>query len=363
MNNNDIRPLLTKIRQLEDENFILRQKAQTLEHILRFMIYCSTWFQTYIRFLFNYSTSSPQLFELNKILILPTKLLGQLLRAFRDYEIFKGITYEPPEYETLDLIKDIEKIHEALFQNVEKITDHVNVPDNFTNEIKNVMNKFGIEFDINRLMQSNENCKMIIELYQHVYQHVSFNIGRDHFPAFLYDSKPNPHLIRSWVKEQHKNFWITIDKNCEFFVHPKIYAKEFVNTIYSSIVNVSEFQNFWLKMLSEKEKQLVINSNKIDVNVFRSFFQEYFKNESKTSVGLKFDNEDLTSLSCLAQSIMNISDFTSFTDKFMFNQYQKNWLLKNFTTSLYAHVDTIKNNKNICLNNPIRALLDMQNGC
>jgi hypothetical protein len=362
----------TKIRKLEDENFILFQKCNVYEYLLKFLLNNQSWTYLMLSYLMDDNLNNETITNINKLLIIPSELLKFVELNTNAYEQKLRSRYENNSFE-FDKLR-LETSFDLFKLNSELLLFYKSLPNKLAEEKKKLTNMFTNEFlidldalfkkhsvdlNVEQFVKSIDASKFLFSLIRDVFVRLPYNITK--FDSTTISNSLDS--IKQWLRENFNNFTIKI-WNQSFLIEQSVYASPVERYMFKSIEDLKENYFVMKYLLDIKKTSITPYSQIVDLNCFDKFLSTLTYRGNKIlneKFGKKMNDDKLQlmqELLMFTNLCLSLPSSSTEFDNLRQNYLIENWYLKKFLLSAINTTDCndIKND----VMNPLRLLANIK---
>lgn len=275
--------LCEKIRYLEDYNFILYQKCNAYEYILKYLLYANNWTHTLLSYIIDYKNASSKsnFIIADELMQIPYKLVNfvkentfqyeKKLNLLNLYPKFNFIHTDP--FNLINLNDQLILLNDYTKSKFREETDLNDLfPEGFKHDLNLLLTKHGIDLDFKRFAKSLDASILLYSLIKDVFIHIPFTITEFN-PDDIASSMAN---IKKWIRESFKKFTVRLGENY-FFVEPNVIIKPILENFFTSSMNLVNYKDTFLTLIKEKRNTVAVYSQDFDLKCFDNFINSLEK--------------------------------------------------------------------------------------
>lgn len=361
----EIKILKSKLRYLEDKNFILETKFRVYESIIKHLLLSLNLLQ-YLIFLVNDSKKEVEkIFEFyENYLDIPSKIISFLEQTIEEYDLhllnnrkFNDNDYSPYKFYNKSLNEfnnDIRKFKETFTLVAISVFNKNKYPIFFLKDLSYLLYKHNVNISVEEFVNSLESAKFLMKLLHSI-------LSR--FPTYFLNldvknlDKTFESIFRL-VEQKFEDFCIVVFEDNKFVPNLDIYVNSILEVFINNLNDKILFKNTIIELMNHKSFSYEKNSSLIDQKVFNKFSHimlPYNNNYDKPKLKFNIEYSDLVDFSNFLNICFSISDYETECESFVNNYLVENILLKKF---LKCAIEQIGIDKDIDVINPIKALVD-----
>ncbi len=366
--------LKSKIRFLEDRNFILEVKNSVYEDVIKYQLKTMTWFQILLKFLVDHQVPLITALCSDDIISIPNKIISFMETSIVRYEKHlevdrKGCLNFPP-YQPFVYDRNVSSIFECS----QSLTRLINMSSNkiasekiiskdystmFISDIKEVFRRHNLKFDSDEFLQSVEASKIIFWLLRDVFSRIPF-LMHDFEVDKIASSLES---IKNWIFRIFREYTVNILDQQSFAIEPKIYIEPIIVCFLNSINDTFLFKDVIIELMNKKYFKIESHASLMERDVFNRFsylmFQKKVANNQLYDVprvDFILDKSDIPSLLVFLNAIFSITDYQTEGDQIANNYLLQNLYLQKFLKSSIEQLGVNIENTNFI--NPIKVFTE-----
>jgi hypothetical protein len=359
----ELKLLKSKIRYLEDKNFIIETKLKVLESITKNSCLVIELLKLIFSLEYPYKIELFDFFD--NYLEIPNVISSLIFKQILDYEnhldnerkkFFKEFDYKPYKIEekanTFHHHENIKQFKDKLKNIVINLSFTKNYSSFFLDDLSVLIFKHNINFNVNEFVNLFEATKFIFRILSSIYLKfpilTNFNGLNENFESLI-----------QFVEEKFEMYSVTILERNKFVPDANIYLNSLVELFINNLNDKIVFKNTFIELMKEKSFYIEKYTSLIDQRVFNKFSQtmlSYNKVYDKPKLKFQIEEDDILDFSNYMNICFSIGNFDSECESFMNNYLIENILLRKFLKCAVEQIGVEK--KNIDVVNPIRALIN-----
>ncbi len=369
---NEIDLLKSKIRYLEDRNFILEVKNSVYEDLIKYQLRTMTWFQVLLKFLVDHQIPLITALCSDDIISIPNKIIILIENSIDNYEkhldedrrlLFNFSPYKPFTYKRN--VKDLFVINQKLIKlnhasNVIIASNKASIYSNLLiNDLKELFKRHNMSFNSEEFLKSVEASKIIFWLLRDVCSRIPFmmhDFDIDKISVAL-------ESIKEWIFKTFKEYTVNIFEKQSFAIEPRIYIEPIVNSFLNSLNDTFLFKEAIIELMNKKRFVIEKHSSLMERDVFNKFSHLMFKKKIKQNrifdvpkIDFIFEKSDISSLLTFLNALFSLTDHKTEGEQLANNYLLQNLYLQKFLKSSVEQLGIDIENRNFI--NPINVLIN-----